>query len=66
MKAVDSEFDRELLPEIKDLVWVDTVGWDDADLQGELTFCRKMSVCSDILYFRLAGVPGIAHVIILK
>jgi hypothetical protein len=41
MKAVDSEFDRELLPEIKDLVWVDTVGWDDADLQGELTFCTK-------------------------
>ncbi len=42
MKSVDSEFDRELLPEIKDLVWVDTVGWDDADLQGELTCCRKV------------------------
>ena len=34
MKSVESDFDRELSPEIKDLVWVDTVGWDDADLQG--------------------------------
>ena len=43
MKTVESDFDRELMPEIKDLVWVDTVGWDDADLQGSSrVVCRKL------------------------
>lgn len=37
-KQVDSEFDRQLDQKIRDLVWVDTVGWDDADLQGQIIF----------------------------
>jgi len=36
LKSADSDFERGLSPEIKELVWVDTVGWDDADLQGKM------------------------------
>ena len=35
MKKIDTDADFGLDQTIKDLVWVDTVGWDDADLQGQ-------------------------------
>ena len=47
-KQVDSEFDRQLDPKIRDLVWVDTVGWDDADLQGQIIFLK---ICKTIQLF---------------
>ncbi len=34
MKKIDTDADKDLDPAMKEIVWVDTVGWDDADLQG--------------------------------
>ncbi len=38
MKKIDTDADKDLDPGIKEVVWVDTVGWDDADLQGKVQF----------------------------
>jgi hypothetical protein len=35
MKKIDTDSESGLDQTIKELVWVDTVGWDDADLQGQ-------------------------------
>ncbi len=45
MKKIDTDSESGLDQTIKELVWVDTVGWDDADLQGQSLINIYYSVC---------------------
>ena len=51
MKKIDTDADLDLDPAMKEIVWVDTVGWDDADLHGKDLFPVSSLICRAVYSF---------------
>ena len=43
-------------PEVRDIVWVDTVGLDDADLEDDSTFKDILRFINDNSLFNVKGI----------